>query len=128
MPVPAAAAGVLALGAELTALAMLPCRGWEDDSSRSGSVGLVALLLDAMLEKLRAEGEVKDADWRDPWFGRRGGGGAGAWMLTRRLEERDRVESTEERRAVSGSSPLGPTAVIVALGLAAIDALLSILA
>lgn len=36
---------------------------------------------------------------RDWWLGRRGGGGAGAWMLTRRLEERDRVESTEDRRS-----------------------------
>ncbi len=39
------------------------------------------------------------------WLGRRGGGGAGAWTLTRRLEERDRVESNEDRRSeVSVSS------------------------
>jgi len=85
-----------------------------------------------MLEKLRAEGETKVADWRDEWLGRRGGGGAGAWMLTRRLDERDRVESTEPRRAGSGSSPLGAVvdiaAVAAELGFGAMDALLSVLA
>jgi hypothetical protein len=33
------------------------------------------------------------------WLSRRGGGGAGAWTLTRRLEERDRVESAEDLRS-----------------------------
>jgi hypothetical protein len=34
---------------------------------------------------------------REGWPGRRGGGGAGAWMLTRKLDERDLIESREDR-------------------------------
>lgn len=94
----------------------------------------MALLLDAMLEKLSADGDAKDADWRDAWwwwFGRRGGGGAGAWMLTRRLEDRDLVESMDPRRASSGSSATLGAAMAVAAAAAAFgatDALLSPLA
>lgn len=45
------------------------------------------------------EGELNELDARGAWPGRRGGGGAGAWTLTRRLEERDLVESTDDRRS-----------------------------
>ena len=44
-------------------------------------------------------GIVDELELRGVCAARRGGGGAGgAWTLTRRLEERERVESNEERR------------------------------
>ena len=50
-------------------------------------------------------GIVDELEPRGVCAARRGGGGAGgAWTLTRRLEERERVESNEERRA-DGSVP-----------------------
>jgi len=50
-------------------------------------------------------GMLCELEPRDGWLGRRGGGGAGAWTFARKLEERDLVESTEERlRDASGSS------------------------
>lgn len=54
--------------------------------------------------RLAIDEEVNDG--RDAWLGRRGGGGAGAGacMLTRRLDERDRVESCDDRRIDEGSS------------------------
>jgi len=59
----------------------------------SGPEGLFSLPVDATLEKLTVDGDMKEFDGRELCVGRRGGGGAGAWMLTRRLEERERVES-----------------------------------
>lgn len=44
-----------------------------------------------------AGGKLCELGAREGWLGRRGGGGAGARTLTRRLEERDRVESNEDR-------------------------------
>ena len=93
----------------------------------SGSVGLVALLLEVVLEKLTAEGEVKEADCREPRVGRREGGGAGAWTLTRRLEDRDRVESAEERLTCS-CSLAGEPAAPGGLDFVVMDDLLSNLA
>jgi hypothetical protein len=64
-----------------------------DNGEGEGSVGKVAA----------SPGDVADGGrdcelaTREGWLGRRGGGGAGAWMLTRRLEERDLVESSEDR-------------------------------
>lgn len=55
--------------------------------------GLFSLPVYATLEKLTVDGDIKEFDGRGLCVGRRGGGGAGAWMLTRRLEERERVES-----------------------------------
>jgi hypothetical protein len=79
---------------------------WTYGSAAGGeaaSAGKFSLLGDTALT---AGGDVSEFEVR--WLGRRGGGGAGAWMLTRKLEERDLVESTEDRRkGESGSS--GPT-------------------
>ncbi len=54
--------------------------------------------------RLATDDELNDG--RDAWLGRRGGGGAGAGacILTRRLDERDRVESCDDRRIDEGSS------------------------
>lgn len=68
-----------------------PERG--DFSAASGRLGLFSPPGDAAA----AGGEANEPEARCAWLGRRGGGGAGAWMLTRRLEERDGVESTDER-------------------------------
>lgn len=67
--------------------------------SMSDGAGLVArltALVEVMLVKLPPDSEVKDG--REAWLGRRGGGGAGACIATRRLDDRDRVESCDERR------------------------------
>ena len=44
-------------------------------------------------------GMLCELEPHEGWLGRRGGGGAGAWTFARRLEERDLVESKEERRS-----------------------------
>jgi hypothetical protein len=59
-------------------------------------------------------GEEAVSDGRDAWLGRRGGGGAGACIFTRRLDVRERVESCDARRIMEGSS--------VKLGVAGTDA------
>jgi len=97
---------------------------WNGGCSPSEGEGLVAALavVGVRPTKLAADEEVKDG--RDAWLGRRGGGGAGACTLTRRLDERERVESCDDRRMMDGSSVRADTAGIDTFG--AVETLLSV--
>lgn len=76
----------------------------DDPCSPPEGAGLLAALAVAGVEptKLAAGNEVDDG--LDTCLGRRGGGGAGAWRFTRRLDERERVESCDDRRMDDASS------------------------
>lgn len=60
------------------------------------SKGLRSWVPDMEGKKPAADGDAKELEAREACAGRRGGGGAGAWTLTRRLEERDLTESSED--------------------------------
>jgi hypothetical protein len=91
---------------------------WNGACSPSEAAGLVVALavVGARPTKLAADDEVKDG--REAWLGRRGGGGAGACMFTRRLDERDLVESCDDRRINEGSSLKVGTAGVDVFGVA----------
>lgn len=65
---------------------------------------------------------VEDVDCRDTWLGLRGGGGAGAWLLPRVLDERDSVESCDDLRMFSSGREAMPAGDI-ALGTVAAEVL-----
>lgn len=53
---------------------------------------------------ITAGGKENELEARGAWLGLRGGGGAGAWTLARRLEDRDLVESNDDRRIDESAS------------------------
>ncbi len=54
-------------------------------------------------EKDTAEGEMNELDGLDPWFGRLGGGGAGALpRLSLKLDDRDRMDSSDDLAGGAG--------------------------
>lgn len=82
---------------------------WSGACSPSGRAELATALETGGvgLARLATDDEVNDG--RDTWFGRLGGGSAGACMFTRTLDDRDRVESCDDRRIDEGSSvKIGP--------------------
>jgi len=71
---------------------------------------------------------MKELEARDTWFGLLGGGGAGACTLTRRLEERERVESCDDRLTDVSTSSESEGGALTGAGAGAvtmIEALLS---
>lgn len=59
---------------------------------------------DVMEANDTADGEVNELDALCPWFGRLGGGGAGAFTFTRMLDERERVESRDDLGGAGSAS------------------------
>lgn len=97
-------------------------------SVAAASFSLLLLLLNARLVRLGALGDVMIMEARAPGLGRLDGGGTGALLLTRRLDERERVESSDEREGVVPSSLAEEVSPAPGLGSAETDDLLSALA
>lgn len=80
--------------------------GWPigERSASLRALGLVALVELAAEAKLTAVGLMKELEALLPWLGLRGGGGAGAEMLTRMLDDLDLWESRDERGGACSES------------------------